>query len=403
MDDKNKDQQLDEVLTRAVEHVYPSLDEVRERLKKGSVTLYLGIDPTGPTLHLGHAINLRKMRVLQNLGHKLILLIGDFTGMIGDPTDKSAARKHLTREEVLTNAARYKEQASKIIRFDGSNPAEIRYNSDWLGTMSFGDVVELASHFTVQQMMERDMFEKRLEENRPIHLHEFLYPLMQGYDSVAMDVDGEIGGNDQTFNMLAGRTLMREMKGKEKFVLTMKLLTDPTGKKMGKSEGNMITLDDSPDEMFGKVMSWPDGMILSGFELLTDISKTEITSIEETMKGGANPRDFKAQLGQNVVDFFHGHEAAQTVLEHFEAIFQRKEIPDEMSEYVLIHEKISVLDLLVKIEFASSKSEARRLIEGGGVKINGEEIKTIDVVIEPGIDGLIFQKGKRHFVKIIRG
>jgi tyrosyl-tRNA synthetase len=155
--------------------------------------------------------------------------------------------------------------------------------------------------------------------------------------------------------------------------------------------------------MFGKVMSWPDGMILSGFELLTDISKTEITSIEETMKGGANPRDFKAQLGQNVVDFFHGHEAAQTVLEHFEAIFQRKEIPDEMSEYVLIHEKISVLDLLVKIEFASSKSEARRLIEGGGVKINGEEIKTIDVVIEPGIDGLIFQKGKRHFVKIIRG
>ena len=214
-----------------MEHVYPSRDVLRERLVHGPpLTVYLGIDPTADFIHMGHALMLKKLAELQRLGHHVVMLIGDFTAMIGDPTDKTATRTKLTREQVKENCQRYKDQASRILSFEGDNPAELRFNSEWLSKMSFADVVELASHFTVQQMMERDMFEKRMQEGKPIHLHEFLYPLMQGYDSVAMDVDLEVGGNDQTFNMLAGRTLMREIKQKEKFVLTGRLLADASGK-----------------------------------------------------------------------------------------------------------------------------------------------------------------------------
>ena len=262
--------------------------------------MYLGIDPTGPSLHLGHIVALRKLRQFQDLGHKVILLIGDFTGMIGDPSDKSATRQRLTRKEVLQNAKLYKTQASKILRFSGKNAAVLKYNSKWLAKLSFEDVVELAAHFTVQQMMARDMFDRRMKENKPISISEFMYPLMQGFDSVAMKTDGEIGGNDQTFNMLAGRTLMKEMHHKEKFVVTMKLLVDATGKKMGKTEGNMITLGDSADEMFGKVMSWTDGMIRNGFELLTDVSLDEI----DHALANQNPRDVKMRLAETVVGSF---------------------------------------------------------------------------------------------------
>ncbi|MEK7452528.1 MAG: tyrosine--tRNA ligase, partial [Patescibacteria group bacterium] len=300
----NKDA-IEHVLTRGVENIYPSFEYLEARLHEGKqLTLYLGIDPTGPDLHLGHAIPLRKMAELQKLGHKLILLVGDFTGMIGDPTDKSATRVRLTREQVLANAAKYQEQASKIISFEGENAAEIKYNSEWLDKLTLRDATELASNFTVQQFLERDMFEKRLKEGKPIHLHEFLYPLMQAYDSVAMDVDGEIGGNDQTFNMLAGRDLMKTMKQKEKFVITSKLLVDPTGKKMGKSEGNMITLSDTPDDVFGKVMSWTDGMIIPGFEILTDLPNGEIKEMKIAMGDGVNPRDFKVKLAKEVVSTF---------------------------------------------------------------------------------------------------
>ncbi len=219
------DQQIAEFLTRSVENVYPKRDALEELLESGKkIRVYLGVDPTGPTLHIGHAIAIRKLAELQRMGHEVILLIGDFTAMIGDPTDKSATRKQLTHEEVLANCKNYQSQASAFLQFDGENPAKLMFNNNWLGKMSFAEVVELASHFTVQQMLERDMFEKRMNEQKPIGIHEFMYPLMQGYDSVAMDVNLEIGGNDQTFNMLAGRTLMREMKGEEKLVLTTKLL-----------------------------------------------------------------------------------------------------------------------------------------------------------------------------------
>lgn len=385
---------IEDFLTRGVENVYPSADFVRARLKEGKqLSMYLGIDPTGPTLHLGHAIVMRKMRAFQDLGHKVILLIGDFTGMIGDPTDKTAVRQRLTRKEVLQNAKLYKSQASKILRFTGVNKAEIKFNSKWLAKLSFEDVIELGAHFTVQQMLARDMFDRRIKEDKPISVSEFMYPLMQGYDSVAMKVDGEIGGNDQTFNMLAGRTLMKEMLHKEKFVLTMKLLVDSTGKKMGKTEGNMITMMDSSDEMFGKVMSWTDGMIRGGFELLTDDSLDTV----DTWLKEQNPRDVKMALAQEVVMSFFGESDAARAQEQFVATFQRGSIPLDILE-IKFDGSQTLADILVQAKIVTSKSEARRVFAEGGVKVDGIVRKEHDLMAVPG---WVIQKGKRHFVKVI--
>src|SRR3989338_2038354 len=389
---------IEELLTRGVERIFPSREFLSARLKEGKqLSLYLGIDPTGPDLHIGHSIQLRKLRQFQELGHKIILLIGDFTGMIGDPTDKSAARVRLTREQVLENAQKYQAQAGKILDFHGENPVEVKYNSDWLREMNLGDLVEIASNFTVQQMLERDMFEKRLTEGKPIHLHEFLYPLMQGYDCVAMDVDGEVGGNDQVFNMLAGRTLMKATKGKEKFVIADKLLVDPTGKKMGKSEGNMIRLSDTSDEMFGKIMSWTDGMIVPGFEILTD---EDYQSVQKELDGGVNPRELKAHLARTIVGLYFDSAEAQAASDRFDQLFQKKEIPDEIQKY-RISEAATAAFILVKSSLASSKSDARRLIAAGGVKVNGVVIEDSEQMIQPSPEGVLIQKGKRHFVRVI--
>lgn len=384
-------------LERAVENVYPDLGVVEKALCSGKkLRIYTGIDPTGPTLHLGHLIWLRKLAELQKMGHEIILLIGDFTAMIGDPTDKGATRVRLTRKQVLANCKQYKKQASKFISFAGKNPAKLMFNSKWLAKMSFTDVVELSSHFTVQQMSERDMFDKRLKEGKPVYLHEFLYPLMQGYDSVAMDVDMEIGGNDQTFNMLAGRTLLREMKGKEKFVITMQLLTDTSGKKMGKSEGNMLTFEDTPEDMYGKVMSWTDGMILPAFRLCTDVELGEIERIEDLMEKGGNPVEFKHELARKVVEVFYGEKIGWSAREHFNAVHKNKEIPDDMPE-IAFKSGMTLIDALVEGQLVTSKGDARRQIEQGGVKINGEVVKDGNVVVA---SGQVIQKGKRHFVKI---
>jgi tyrosyl-tRNA synthetase len=271
----NDAEKIREFLYRGVETVLPSRDFVQSRLVSGDqLTVYLGIDPTGPTLHIGHSIPIRKLAQLQKLGHKIILLVGDFTAQIGDPTDKMAARVVLTPDQIAENLKQYKQQASKLLSFEGENAAEFKLNSEWLGKMKFADVLSLASKVTVQQMLERDMFKKRMDEGKPIYVHEFMYPLMQGEDSVQLMVDGEIGGNDQVFNMLVGRDLLKE-HNKDKFIMSVKLLADPNGKKMGKSEGNMITLEDSADSMFGKIMSWTDGMIVGGFELCTDIPQQQ--------------------------------------------------------------------------------------------------------------------------------
>ena len=262
------EKQVDELLDRGVEIIYPNRKELKEKLMKGDrIRLYCGFDPSAPSLHIGNAIAINKLAQFQALGHEVIFLIGDFTGMIGDPTDKSSARVKLTREEVEKNCEAYKEQAGVYLDFEGKNPAQVKYNSEWSDKMTFRDLIEVSSNFTVQQMIQRDMFQKRLEEEKPIYLHEFLYPLAQGYDSVAMDVDLELGGNDQMFNMMAGRDLMKAMGMKDKFVLTLKLLADETGKKMGKSEGNAVFLDQTPENMYGAIMSWTDGVIAIGFEV----------------------------------------------------------------------------------------------------------------------------------------
>jgi len=386
-----------ELLTRGVENVYPNYVFLEQLLKSGKqLKIYTGYDPTAATLHIGHGITMLKLRQFQDLGHKIIMLIGDFTGMIGDPTDKLAARKQLTREEVLENAKEYQNQASAILNFEGENPVEIKYNSEWLGKMNFADVLELSSHFTVQRMMERDMFQKRLAEQKPIYVHEFMYPMMQGYDSVAMDVDGEVGGNDQTFNMLAGRDLMKDLKQKEKFVLTIKLLADPSGIKMGKTTGNMVALSDTPDDMFGKVMSWSDGMIIPGFELCTKVPMEEVKELEESMKTGTNPRDVKLRLATEIVKLFLGEEKAKDVQENFISMFQKKETPDEILE--LKPTEYNILTVLVEAKICASKGEAKRMIAQGGVKLNEEKVEAIEVSVK---EGDIIQKGSRFFVKVI--
>ena len=387
-----------EFLERGVENVYPNIGAVDTALESGKrLRAYLGIDPTGPTLHMGHLIPLKKLRDLQQMGHEVILLIGDFTAMIGDPTDKSAARVRLTREQVLENCKLYKEQASKFLQFDGPNPAHLKFNSEWLGKMTFADVVELAAHFTVQQMSERDMFEKRLTDGKPVYLHEFMYPLMQGYDSVAMDVDIEVGGNDQTFNMLAGRTLLRETKQKEKYVIATTLLADDSGKKMGKTEGNMIALNDTAEDVYGKVMSWSDGMILPAFRLCTDVEAGEIERIESLMKNGGNPVEYKHRLAKEIVKFLKSPEEADAAREHFNRVHKNHEVPEEIPE-LKIDGATSLVDVLVAAKFVTSKTDARQQIEQGGVKVDGTVVTDVKATVSVGVT---IQKGKRYFVKLI--
>lgn len=389
---------IEKLLTRGVENIYPNKEFLEERLKSGKqISLYTGYDPTGPTLHIGHAVTMMKLRQFQDLGHQIIMLIGDFTGMIGDPTDKTSARQKLTREEVLKNCTGYQKQASSILNFDGENPVVVKYNSEWYSKMGVADMLELTSHFTVSQLLERDMFKKRIEDKKPIYVHEFLYPTMQGYDSVAMDVDGEIGGNDQTFNMLAGRDLMKSMGKKEKFVLTTKLLADTSGKKMGKSEGNMIALIDSAEDMLGKVMSWTDGMILSGFELCTYLEGDEIKDIKEKLESGENPRDIKLQLAFEIVKIFLSEDDANRAKDHFIATFSKKEIPDDILE--LKPTVYNVITMLTESKICKSGTEARQVIDQGGVKVNDKKVEVKDyfATVEAGD---IIKKGSRWFARV---
>jgi len=392
------DEKIDEALSRGVENVFPNVEFVKSLLKKGKqFTIYLGIDPTGPNIHLGHVIPIRKLAQFQKLGHRIIFLIGDFTATIGDPTDKTAARKQLTHAEVLDNCKKYKEQAGHFIDFTGANKVEIRFNSKWLAKLSFEDVVKLASHTTVDQMLKRDMFEKRMSEGKPVYLHEFLYPLMQGYDSVAMDVDGEIGGNDQTFNMLAGRDLAKSMSGKDKFVVTTKLLVDQDGKKMGKTEGNMVSLDQTPSDMFGKVMSWPDELIPTGFELLTDVSMDEVKTLGRGLREGSNARDAKAKLAEEIVASIYGKGKAGEAREQFFSTFKEGAIPEDATK-ATIKKGDKLVDVLLREKIVSSKGDFRRLIEGNAISyVGGESISDADYKIEhPGT----IRVGKKRFITI---
>ncbi len=397
------EKKIDEALGRGVENVYPDKETLKKKLMSGErIRLYCGYDPTAPSLHVGHAITIKKLADFQKLGHEVVFLLGSFTAMIGDP-DKKTTRNQLTREKVLENAKDYQKQASPFLDFDGENPALVKFNHEWNDKLSFREIIELASHFTVQQMIQRDMFQKRLEEGAPIRLHEFFYPLIQGYDSVAMDVDLEVGGNDQMFNMMFGRDLVKDKTGKEKCVLTTKILADDTGKKMGKTEGNALFLSETSENMYGIVMSWPDGFIAPTFDLLTDVPTDEIERMREDMKNEkVNPRDLKMSLAKEVVRIFHGEEASEKAEEHFVSTVQKKELPEDIEEKKIDSDKVNIVDLLVETNFTSSKGESRRVIAGNGVKIDGEVVKSADQEVDIKNDGVLLQKGKRNFLRIVK-
>lgn len=392
-------EKIEEILTRGVEAIFPSVDFLKLKLLKGErISIYLGIDPTGTTLHLGHVIPLIRLARLQKLGHEIILLMGDFTAMIGDPTDKTAVRKKLTHDEVLENLKDYKKQASKFISFDGDNPAKLKFNSEWFSKMTFEDTLELTSLVTVDQMLKRDMFAKRVEEGKPIYIHEFLYPLMQGYDSVAMDVSGEIGGNDQTFNMLMGRDLMKTIKNKEKFVIATKLLVDSNGKKMGKTEGNMVALNQTPEDMFGKVMSWSDDLILHGFEIITNVSLQEIAKMSEDLDSGANPKEMKIKLAKEIVTMCHSQKDAEKAEENFNKTFAEGGVPEDILE-VTVAQGVPLVDILLAEKIVESKTDWRRLVDDGAVTEmeSGQKITDDKIKATSGT----YKIGKRRFIKIV--
>jgi len=387
---------IESVLSRGVDKIYPDQKFLEKILLSGKkLKIYCGYDPTGPVLHLGHLITIKKLAQFQKLGHEIIMLIGDFTGMIGDPTEKISTRKRLSREEVLSNAKNYQKQAGKFINFEGENPAKLLFNSSWLDKLRFDELINLAANFTVQQLIIRDFFQERIKSKSPIFLHEFLYPLAQAYDSVAMDVDLEVGGSDQIFNMLCGRDLMKELKNKEKFVVGLKLLVDPTGKKMGKTEGNLVSLDSDPKDMYGKIMSWPDEIIRLSFELLTDVSIEEADKIIKE----SHPRDAKSVLAKEIVSVCYDKKIADLSEEEFNRVHREKELPLDILEVSIKNKNISILSLLVEINLASSKAEAKRLILQKGVKID-EKIendwkKIIDIKKE-----MVIQVGRRKFVRV---
>jgi tyrosyl-tRNA synthetase len=387
---------INELLTRGVEAVVPK-DGLVEKLKKGKkLRVYLGFDPTSPQISLGNAVPLRKLRDFQNAGHDVIFLVGSFTALIGDTSDKDAMRKPMTSKEIESNFKTYKKQASKILDF---KKAKIMYNGDWLSKLSFEDIVELAQHFTVQQMIERDMYQVRLKAGKPIGLHEFLYPLMQGYDSVHMEVDLEIGGSDQLFNMLAGRTLLKDYKKKEKFVLTTPLIEGLDGRKMSKSYGNTIDITDDANDMFGKVMSMTDDLIIKYFILCTDMPMKEINEIDMSLKAGDNPRDAKMKLANEIVTLYHSADVGQKAQQEFINVFKKGGLPDDIPEFKL-KGKFHIIDLLEECKLVDSRSDGKRVIQQGGVKINDKKIDDISKIIKLK-KGMVIQVGKRRFAKIV--
>lgn len=391
---------ITQIITRGVDTIYPSPEALQEKLSSGEpISMYLGVDPTGALLHIGHTVALRKLAQFQQAGHTVILLIGDFTGRIGDPTGKDKTRVPLTPEQILENAKTYQEQAAKILDFDHpTNPVTVRYNSEWLAKLTFEEVIKLASHFTAQQMLERDMFERRLNEGLPISLHEFFYPLMQGYDSVAMDVDLEIGGTDQTFNMLTGRTLQRVINSREKFVLTVPILADSNGVKIGKSEGNVIAITAEPADLYGKIMALGDDVIIKAFELCTDVSMEDIHDMETQMKSGTNPRDLKMRLAREIVTLYHSEAEALSAEQEFINVFADGGRPTEIP-VAKLPVTTDAQAVLVELGLADSKSEAKRLYEQGGVKINDATYITwqTPIQLKPGD---IIQVGKRKFIQL---
>ncbi|MEK6282312.1 MAG: tyrosine--tRNA ligase [Acidobacteriota bacterium] len=382
-------------------------EEMRTKLEKSVKTgkplrVKLGVDPTAPDIHLGHTVVIRKLRAFQDLGHTVIFLIGDFTGLIGDPSGNSATRPQLSREEINANAETYKRQIFKLL-----DPAktELRFNSEWMDKLGSDGFIRLASHVTVKQILERDDFSNRLKDEKPIALHELLYPLTQAYDSVALEADVELGGTDQRFNLLMGRNLQREYKQEAQVAMIMPLLVGTDGaQKMSKSLGNYIGINEPPSEIFGKVMSISDDLMWKYYELLTDLSIQEIDAMRlGVTSGGRHPRDIKVELAKKIVSDFHSDAEAQKAEEEFNRIFRNKQAPEEIEERIVAFGDRELKHLLVELGLASSNADARELIKGGGVLLDGERcnLQTKYLVsINPGRPGHDIKVGKRRFVRV---
>lgn len=390
--DKNR---IEEIFERGtVVEVLPSKQALIDKLMSGDrIRVYIGLDPTAVSIHLGHAKNIMFLEELRQLGHEVILLFGDFTAQIGDPSDKSATRKQLTFEQVKANVSGWMDQVKPLLNFDDKdNPAQVKYNSEWLSKLNFGDVLNLASNFTVQQMLERDMFQKRIKENTPIHVHEFMYPLMQGYDSVAMDVDAELCGTDQIFNAMAGRTLQKRFHDKEKLVIALNLIANPkTGELMSKSNGTGVFVNVPPKELYGSIMALPDPMIDPLFLNCTRIPLNEKGALMDL-----GPRQAKARIAFDIVKRFHGENVANEAQKAFEDTFTKGGVPEDIQEVVMGDKALP--EALIEAGIVPSKAEWRRLVLDGAIRNETDE-KILDPYFVPDKD-MILKVGKRRFVKI---
>ncbi len=383
------------------------MDELKKKLEKGTpLNIKLGVDPTSPDLHLGHAVPLRKMRQFQDLGHNVTLIIGNGTALIGDPSGRDSTRPQLTQEQIMKNAETYVSQAMKILDPERTN---VVYNADWILNMDLSVLLPLLSRFTVARILEREDFNKRYTSQLPIALHEFMYPVMQAYDSTVIDADVEMGGNDQIFNLLAGRDLMKSMDMEPQVALTMPLLEGTDGeRKMSKSYKNYIGLTDEPGDMFGKIMSIPDNMIPRYYRLCSTLPIDEIDAIDAEFEAGtANPYELKRALGRNIVDLYHGEGEGQKAQESFDQVFKKNELPDDIEEK---HLELTLNDqglvylagVMAEAGLVASAGEGRRAIDGGGVKINGEAVAPKSYNVEPELlKDAVLQVGKRRFVKLV--
>ena len=383
-----KSKNIARILTRAVDKIIPKKEDLSKLMTKRKIRLYLGIDPTATRLHMGHTINLRKLQEFADLGHEAILLIGTGTVLVGDPSLREKKRAKITEKEIKENIKGWKKQAGKIIDF---SKVKLVYNGDWLRKLKYDEINEIASHISSIKLYQRDSFKRRLKLGDTVWTNETLYPLFQGYDSVHLDVDLEIGGTDQLFNMLIGRDLLRKMKGKEKFILISPMIVGTDGNQMSKTSGNCIWIEDSPSDMFGKIMSISDDLINKYFDLLTNISSTSVKD--------KNPRDRKVKLAKEIVKIYHSEAKAKKAEHEFDKVFRKKGLPSDILEVKISSEKLNILDLLIKAKLSSSKSTARRLVEQGGVKVDSKVINDWQENISIK-KGLIISAGKRNFIKI---
>ncbi|MDP2664783.1 MAG: tyrosine--tRNA ligase [bacterium] len=386
----------EDLLLRQVEAILPTKEGLEELLKKKKIRLYLGIDPTGTKLHLGHSITLRKLQQFADLGNEAILVLGTGTVLAGDPSQRESARPRITEKEIKENIKTWKKQAGKIIDFSKVKLVE---NGKWLKALGLSDILNIASHLSAVQLFQRDMFQKRIQKGDTVWTHELLYPLLQGYDSVALDVDLEIGGTDQTFNMLIGRELQRKMNNHEKFVLTVPMITGTDGRQMSKTKGNCVWLDDTAQDMFGKIMSMPDENIIPYLALVTTTPLLQVEEIKKALElKTMNPKEAKEMLAKEVVKDFHGKAAAESAAAEFKKVFEEKQQPTEIPEVSVNKTELQLVDLLLKIGIAPSKTQARALVEQKGVKINGivqeDPSKLISLKTE-----IIVQAGPRRFVR----